>query len=143
MATEIERITILTYDVDLIEHKCEYEIHNQYDRYNKLDKYELRLFMKGDSHEEWFDFKLSPISETVLKVTDMFIGKSAHRKKGIPEVLIVESKKIFNKKVVSSSNKHPILISERRSDEASKVWKRLEKKGLVRYNEISDVFEVL
>jgi hypothetical protein len=134
---------MLITDANCNQHKCVYEIHNQFDRYNNISKIEIRLFMEGDSAEEWFDFKLAPIANNELKVTDMFIGKNAHRRKGIPEALILEAKRIFDKRIISSSNKQSILIAERRSRDATKVWERLVNKGFAIYNEAQDIFEIL
>lgn len=136
----MKRRKITTIGKDLKKHECEYEIHTRYDRHNKFHKVELRLFMKGDENSKWFDFKLAPIGDDTLKVTDMFVGKESHRKKGIPEALIMESKKLFGNKIISSSDKHPILISEWRREVASKVWDRLVKKGLAEYNSKFDFY---
>lgn len=138
--TEMGRVKIFTVGINLKAHKCEYEIHSRYDSFNNLNKIEIRLFMEGDSEKEWFDFKLAPIDNDTLKVTDMFIGKESHRMKGIPEALILEAGKIFGKRIISSSDKHPILMNEWRRGAASKVWERLVQKGLAKYNSDKDYY---
>lgn len=139
----MKRYQITTVGHDFIQYECEYEIHDRYDDHNDINKIEFRLIMKGDSVQNWFDFKLAPISNDILKVTDMFIGKDYHRKKGIPEALILEAKKIFSKKIISSSEKYPILISEFRREAATKVWMRLMEKGYAKYNRELDIFELI
>lgn len=123
-------------------HDLEYEIHRLYDKVENLEKIEFRVFMKSDKEDEWFDFKLAQIGEGVLKVTDMFIGKKNHRMKGIPEAIILEAKTVFNKKIISSSNKQK-QIYEWRSLDADKVWCRLIEKGLAKYNSTKDIYYLL
>lgn len=139
----MKRTKIITTGIDLKKYECEFEIHSRYDKHNNLHKVEIRLYMEGDSTGEWFDFKLAPISHDTLKVTDMFIGKESHRKKGIPEALILESQQLFDKKIVSSSDKYPVLMSEWRKEEASKVWERLVQRGFAKYNPEKDQYYLI
>jgi len=100
--------------------------------------------MEGDKEDEWFDFKIAFLDNDLIKVTDMFIGKDKHRKKGIPEALILETKRLYGqKKIISSSNIHKLITNEWRRSEATKVWERLVSKSLAKYNQSLDTFELL
>ena len=74
----------------------------------------------------------------------MFIGKDEHLKTGLPEALILLSRKIFKKSIISSTNFQDYKISNRewRSEKATKVWQRLVKKGHAVYVEISDTYQL-
>ena len=73
----------------------------------------------------------------------MFIGKDKHRKKGIPEALILEVKRLYKIQVISSSNRKPIIISEWRREEASKVWERLINQQKAIYDFDNDIYKLL
>lgn len=105
-----------------------------------IKKIEFRTYLSNDADDDWFDFKVALLENNTLKVTDMFISKESHRKKGIPEALILEVKRIYNKQVISSSNKKPKILGEWRRDEASKAWERLVSQGKAKYDEEEDIY---
>lgn len=137
-----ERTKIKLVGIEGAIYEAEYEIHDFYDRGDDILKIEFRIFLKGDKYDEWFDFKLAPISNDTLKVTGMFIGKESHRGKGIPDAMILEARRIFQKKIISSSNKKKIIY-EWRKQAADKVWKRLIQKGYAEYDEKSDIYYLI
>ena len=137
METEITCIDIYGNEI-----KANYKIFEVENNYG-LRKLEFRTYLPGDKEEVWFDFKIALIDNSIIKVTDMFIGKEEHRMKGIPEALILEVKRLYNKKVISSSNKKPIILSEWRRIEADKVWKRLVRLNKAKYDELNDIYELL
>ncbi len=110
-----------------------------------IRKQEFRTYLDDDNEEEedWFDFKIAFLTDGSIKVTDMFVGKASHRKKGIPDALILEIKRLYNKKVISSSNKNKLVRSEWRKPPATKVWERLVLKNKANYNSQTDTFELI
>ncbi|MBK6362501.1 MAG: hypothetical protein IPF52_03010 [Saprospiraceae bacterium] len=88
-------------------------------------------FIHEVDKEKWFDFKLLPVNDDTLKVTDMFKGKDEHLKTGLPEALILLSRKIFKKSIISSTNFQDYKISNRVAfEKATKVWQRLVKRDM-------------
>jgi len=75
-------------------------------------------------------------------VTDMFVGNSSQRMKGKSEAAILEAKKVFQKKIISSSNKEDVIY-EWRSEQGDKVWKRLVEKGLAIFKRYLDIYELI
>ncbi|TCI93805.1 hypothetical protein [Tenacibaculum sp. M341] len=109
-----------------------------------IKKQEFQTFMIDDEEDDWFDFKIAFINTNLIKVTDMFASNNRHRKKGIPEALILEVKKLYkDKKIISSSNKQQLIAGEWRKPDADKVWKRLIKKSFAKYNPYTDTYELL
>lgn len=108
-----------------------------------IKKLEFRTYMENDKQNEWFDFKVALLDNDIIKVTDMFVGKQEHRMKGIPEALILELKRLFNKKIISSSNSKPIIDNEWRKPSATKVWQRLVIQNRAKYDSYNDVFELI
>ena len=122
-------------------HLAKYSIFNVLS--NGINKLEFRTLLINDKVEEWFDFKITFIEGNLIKVTDMFIGKEEHRGMGIPEALILEVNRLYSQKIISSSNKRPIVRSESRNASASKVWMRLVDKKYAFYDSENDVFVLL
>lgn len=132
-----------TVGVDEIEYCWEYvyELINDHDE----KKIAFRInFLNEEDKEKYFDFKLLPVGDSTLKVTDMFKGKDEHLRTGLPEALILLAREIFKKSIISSTNFDDYKISTRewRSEKATKVWKRLVNKGLAAYIEIKDTYKL-
>lgn len=128
-----------TYDEKGREYLFEYKYG--YKSFNGREKIEFQVnFLNDEEKQNWFDFKLAPIDEETLKVTDIFKGKDSHLKTGLPEALILLSKQLFNKKIISSSNKVKTESCEWRSEPGTKVWKRLVKRNLALYDSETDTF---
>ena len=109
-----------------------------------IKKQEFQTFMDGDNEEEWFDFKIAFLENDLIKITDMFVGKEKHRKKGIPEALILEVKRLYGKnKIISSSNKNKLIKGEWRREAATKAWERLVSRSLAKYDFFTDTYELL
>lgn len=108
-----------------------------------IRKQEFRTYLVGDKEEHWFDFKIAFLTDGSIKVTDMFVGNEDHRKKGIPDALILEIKRLYNKKVISSSNEIKLVRDEWRKLPATKVWERLVLKNKAKYNLQTDTFELI
>lgn len=78
------------------------------------------------------DFQLSPFNNDELRVSDMYIDDVEYREKGIPEVLILNSARLLNKRVVSSCRF--CGDEEHLHEPAVKVWERLVEKQLALFD---------
>lgn len=133
--------TLTTIGIDGREHLFEYSFHEIGSDGDVKIEFRVNFAIETDK-SKWFDFKLALINDQTLKVTDMFKGKNEHLRTGLPEALILLSKKTFQKKIISSSNKIKTQKCEWRSEPGTKVWQRLVKKNLAEYNSELDTFEL-
>jgi len=118
-----------------------YELEEQYDRINDTHKICFKTLLEGIDKKNWFDFKVAPVGEKTLKVTDMFDYQDTYKGKGLPEALILEAQKQYlDKEITSSSNKQKVFKNEWRSEAGTTVWERLVKKGLAEYSDEKDLF---
>jgi hypothetical protein len=125
------------------EYHFTYELEEQYDRINDVYKICFKTVLNGVDKKKWFDFKVAPIGEDILKVTDMFDFQKIYKGKGLPETLILEAQKRFpEKQVISSSNRQKIFKNEWRSDAGSAVWERLVQSGKAEYSAEKDVYKL-
>jgi len=128
---------------DGIEYHYTYELEEQYDRINDVYKICFKTVLKGVDKKKWFDFKVAPINEDILKVTDMFDFQGIYKGKGLPESLIMEAQKRFpEKQIISSSNRQKVFKNEWRSAAGSAVWERLVKKGKAEYFAEKDIYRL-
>jgi len=109
-----KRTSLIHFGKDNIRYESEYEVHDFLDVQKQINKIEFRIFIKDYKEIEWFDFKLFVMPDNSLKVTDMFVGNSSQRMKGKSEAAILEAKKVFQKKIISSSNKEDVIYEWRR-----------------------------
>ena len=118
-----------------------YELEEQYDRINDITKICFKTLLEGLDKKKWFDFKVAPVGDKTLKVTDMFDYQDIYKGKGLPEALILEAQKEYpDKQIISSSNKQKVFKNEWRSEAGTAVWERLVKKGLAEYSDEKDLF---
>lgn len=88
-----------------------------------------------------FEMTVCGTATGALKVIMMMHhGCVLYSKRGIPESLIIEIASVLHCCIRSSSNKLPKDPSERRTNEATKVWKRLESNGLAKYDKDEDFY---
>ena len=132
---------LITIGYNEQQYNCTYEIHYPIiESGNMQEIIGIKLWLPNDDDIQYFDFQLTTIDNNILKVTSMFAGNDYQRKKGIPEALILMSKSLFNKKIISSSRSN--INAEFRNPAATKVWKRLVHKGLAKYNKEKDIYEL-
>ena len=132
---------LLTVGKDGKEYVFTYELEEQYDRINDTHKICFKTLLEGIDKKKWFDFKVAPVGDNTLKVTDMFDYQDIYKGKGLPEALILEAQKQYpDKEIISSSNRQKAFKNEWRSDAGSAVWERLVKKGLAEYSDENDLF---
>ena len=108
-------------------------------------KWSFKVMMPNNINDsKWFDFEVTKVDDTIGKVTVMNHNNySNFQGKGIPSTMIKEASEELDIKIISSSNEFPILENESRSDEATKVWKRLVTQKKARYNKEKDIYEFL
>lgn len=118
-----------------------YELEEQYDRINDIIKICFKTVLTGIDKDKWFDFKVAPVGDNILKVTDMFDFQGIYKGKGLPEALILEAQNQYpDKQMISSSNRIKVFLGEWRSEAGTAVWERLVKRGLAEYSECDDIF---
>ena len=94
--------------------------------------------------DDWVDLTLQARPEGDLRVTMMRHGSRPwYARMGILDAAIPAAAALFGSKIVSSSNTHRKDEAEYRTVAAEKVWKRLEKAGLARYDRHQDRYYLL
>jgi hypothetical protein len=89
---------------------------------------------------EAYDQSLMAVDhDTVRQITMDRHNHAAYRATGITETMIAVAAHVLGKKVVSSPTT-AADTSVYRTPEATKVWKRLQNKGLATYDEATDVY---
>lgn len=121
-----------------------YATEDYFDSTCKVNKLLFFVYSADTEYEDFFDFKVTPIDNDTVKVTDMFLdSKYFFKGKGLPEALILEAQRLFpDKQIISSTNidKFKRVCNEWRSIPGSSVWERLVKKGLARYDKEHDLY---
>lgn len=118
-----------------------YEYVSRYEEDYNMPSYCFDIWEKGREKEFKFSFILLIMDNLPdLKVIDMYATNEYYRGKGIARAIILESKKLFNKRVISSSNKNKIFNREMRKPDANRVWEKMVEEGLVQYNFEGDYF---
>lgn len=88
--------------------------------------------------DNWFDFKVAPLGDQYMVVTDMFdtldqaTGSTLFQGKGLPEALIIEAQRVYPDKIIISDTGGALWEAGR------VVWQRLVDRKLARYEEITD-----
>jgi len=101
------------------------------------------IWEEGRELEDKFSFRLRIMeNDKDLKVVDLFSDSSNYYTgKGISIAIILQSKEMFNKRIISSSNKLKTFIGEANyKDAIEKVWKKMIEKGLALYNSECDYY---
>jgi len=104
--------------------------------------YELKIYASPDhSDADFFELTAKPKNTKQLKIiTIKKNNDSLYGAKGIPDAAIPELIKLSGFGVCSSSQKHPEEPNEFRTEEATKVWKRIEQNGNASYDDATDVY---
>lgn len=110
-------------------------------------EYGFRVYASQDaSDREFFEFTVVEEEDDSLKITMMQNNRDPrYTAKGIPDSLIPEIAKVMGRQIRSSSNRAGARTdsNEHRTPAATKVWKRLESKGVARYDLDHDIYYFL
>lgn len=139
---------IMTFIQTIGKDKITYDFKYVYENYIcdtcKIPKVSFMIYFADDSYDDFFDFKIAPLDEFTVKITDMFLDTRMRFKgKGIPETMILEVQRLFpDRQIISSTNKNEFsrVCNEWRSVPGSRVWGRLVEKGLASYNNFEDIY---
>ncbi len=104
------------------------------------------IWEKGRETEDKFSYRLRVMENgNDLKVVDLFGDcNNYYLGKGISIAIILKSKEIFNKRIISSSNKVQSYRDEANYKPAiEKVWKKMVSKGLAGYDSENDFYFTL
>jgi hypothetical protein len=114
----------------------------QFSMFSAQPELVFRVYESPDaSDSQSFEFTLVEEEDGSLKITMMHHHDDPrYAAKGIPDSAIPEIARITDKLIRSSSNTRPSTGSERRSEHATKVWQRLEERGMARYDNERDVY---
>lgn len=126
-------------------HSFEYEYYYSFLIHLNAPGYVFRIFEKGRENEDSFSFQLREMENgTELKVVDLYPDHSNYYLgKGISIAIILETKNIFNRNIISSSNLYPSHSGEWNSEQAiEKVWNRLLVAGVAKYYKEFDYYAI-
>jgi hypothetical protein len=99
-----------------------YEYFTYYNTDYKSETYGFDIWEEGREGEFKFSFILLILNNSSdLKVIDMNATDKYYRAKGIARAIILESKKIFGKRIISSSNSSKVHWREMRRSDATRV----------------------
>jgi hypothetical protein len=122
-----------------------FEYYLNYHPHLKADVYFFDIWDEADTSVDIhkFSFLLRVMENgTDLKVSDLFAG--SYKGKGISIAIILRAKELFNKRIISSSNRTQSYIGEANWKEAiEKVWNPMVSQGLARYDAENDYYYVL
>ena len=113
---------------------------------NQYKKWIFRIVPENLEFQDWFEFSVLELSEIdrIGKVITMNANRrSEYLSKGIPDKMIEVSSQVLGLNIISSTNKEEYKFTENefRTEEASKVWDRLVKKGCASYDLENDVYK--
>jgi hypothetical protein len=98
------------------------------------------IFENDYQNQQCFSFILKVVDDNTLKVIDLF-PDDKHIGKGISIAIILHAKELFNKRIISSSNKFKTFPNESRFEDAEKkVWNKLVDLELALYNKDLDYY---
>ncbi len=118
-----------------------YEYCQYFDQTFKRLGYRFDIWEKEREDELRFSFILIVTDNLFdLKCIDMYALNEAYKGKGISRAVILEARKVFKKRIISSSNQRRIDPHEQRREDGSKVWMKMKVAGLAGYNEEGDYF---
>jgi len=131
----------ISTEVNGVVYQFKYEYGICYNADFKSQGYYFDTWENGKEDDFKFSFILIELTHSsYLKVIDMLAPKKYYRGKGIARSMILESKKIFNTRIISSSNTIKIYKGEKRSPDATRVWEKMQEEGLVSYDIKSDYY---
>lgn len=134
---------IIEYMKQNIQHKFIFYGFPYYNSYYKAQVYNFDVWEEGHELEPKFSFILMPMENgRDMKSIDLLAGPYYNRK-GISDAIILKAKELFNKRIISSSNKVKFHYSEIRKPDADRVWQRLVKKSLAEYDVENDYYYTL
>jgi hypothetical protein len=126
-------------------HDFLYEYRRIYHEYLNAEVYTFKIWIEGDGVEDIyrFSYMLRIMENGVdLKVVDLYANHYAGM--GISKAIILKSKVLFNKRIISSSDKVRSYDGEsNREDAREKVWKSLVRDGLAEYDAKEDYYFLL
>ena len=131
----------ITSEKNGIKYNFVYEYYRSF--FENSPVYVFKIFEKGREGEDYFSYQLREMENgSDLKVIDLYPDISRYYLgKGISIAIILESKNIFKKRIISSSNSPNARSSEWNSEEAiEKVWSKLVTMRLAEYNEELDYY---
>jgi hypothetical protein len=112
------------------------------------DAFEDKWTFRVETEDNWrsnqcFELSVAALDDDTVRVIMMkHHEQEEYRAKGIPDALLPEIKRHLAKNVESSPEAAE-SGGVYRTQDATKVWKRLETKGLATYNEVRDVYLLL
>ncbi|MDB5088584.1 MAG: hypothetical protein JWR09_2578 [Mucilaginibacter sp.] len=123
--------------------KFTYEYFLSHFESTKVDAICFEIYDENEPAAKKYSFILEVMDNgTDLKVMDMFA--SDYKGRGISIPMILKSKELFGKRIISSSNKHKSRPGEMNWEEGiKKVWEPMVAQGLAAYNPIDDRYYVL
>jgi hypothetical protein len=122
-----------------------YDYFYAYREYLNATGYIFRIWENSNHTKDYFSFQLREMENGEdLKVVDLYPDSSKYYLgKGISIAIILKAKQIFNKRIISSSNKHKSHSGEFNTAEAIKnVWEPMVENGLAKYYETGDYYYV-
>ena len=135
---------ILKTQKNVLNFNFKYRYFLDYIEEYKGEVYVFDIWSEGKEAEKKFSFQLKKMKNGKdLKVVDLYPGKDEYKGKGISIAIINESKMIFNKRIISSSNNYKKTChnGESNSDIAIiKVWQRMLDQGMVKYDIKNDFY---
>lgn len=123
-----------------------FECHLEYVKNYGAEAFIFLIWEEGRFNESKFSFRLRIMENgNDLKVVDMYGDCfNYYLGKGISIAMILRSKEMFKKRIISSSNIVKSYFYEAISKTAiEKVWLRMVKSGLAGYDSINDYYFTL
>jgi hypothetical protein len=109
----------------------------------KADVYFFDIWDESEQNKRKFSFQLRVMeNQKDLKVIDLFAFDYVGR--GISIEIILKCKELFKKRIISSSNNKKSFPEEAIwPDAIDKVWNRMVKLGLAKFDHANDYFYIL
>jgi len=120
-----------------------FEYEGKFHADHKAKVYYFEVWKENSEKIHRFSMILKEIEgKSDLKVIDLFAQD--YQGEGISIPLILKAKKMFNKRIISSSNKKKTYYNEANWPSAIvKVWKPMVDQGLAKYDVENDFYYVL
>ncbi len=105
------------------------------------EEHRLTIFASSNySDSEFFELTAKPKDGQLKIITIVKNNDALYGAKGIPDSAIPELAMLSGKIVRSSSHKYPSEQNEYRTNDATKVWQRLENNQKATYDQATDVY---
>ena len=121
----------------------EFTYNSSVSSWNYLEKHDFEITIDGDIQQGIFQFEVVFIDDDTIKIVEMHNnGHEDLSARGIPDSMIEEVSRLFEKEVISSTNadSEKIATNESRSLDADKFWERLVSKGFASYDQNRQVY---